>query len=296
MVCLGARWSSASPSALSRSGTVTPPSFRTADGARAAARISCWSGPASPLASGRLAGAGAGEVDEAELADLHLVAAGERGDVDRLAIDVGAVEAADVVDGEAAALAVELHVPAADRHVVEEDVAVGVPAGRRDVLVEQEPAAGVGAALHHEQGGTGRQRLDGTRVGVGRRLGDLRLLAGVLTADLGDDARRLADPLLGEGRTALRAEATALGVLVATSSAVHVASPPVRWPAVGLERAAGGRRATDRVARRRSAVAAGAADRGSWNQPVGPRVNRTVRVRIVATPAAHRGADVLGRS
>src|SRR4051812_18798613 len=60
--------------------------------------------------AGRLARPRPGQVHQAELADLHLVAAGERGDVHRLAVDVGAVEAADVVHGEPAALAVELHV------------------------------------------------------------------------------------------------------------------------------------------------------------------------------------------
>ena len=41
--------------------------------------------------------------------------------------------------------------PAGHGHVVEEDVAVGVPTRRGDVLVEQESAAGVRAALDHEQ-------------------------------------------------------------------------------------------------------------------------------------------------
>src|SRR4029079_3085804 len=42
----------------------------------------------------------AGEEDEAVLADLHLVAALQRHLVDPVAVDVGAVEAADVGDGE----------------------------------------------------------------------------------------------------------------------------------------------------------------------------------------------------
>src|SRR3954447_15089651 len=184
MVSRGVRWSAASPSALSRSGTVTPPSYRTSDGARTAAPFPRVGPPECPLASGRLAGAGAGQVHEAELADLHLVTPGEGCDVDRLAIDVGAVEAADVVHGEAATLAVELHVTTADRHVVEEDVAVGGPAGRRDVLVEQEAAARVGAALDPEQRRAGGQWLHRARVRVRRGLGDLGLLARVLTADL----------------------------------------------------------------------------------------------------------------
>ena len=168
------------------------------------------------------------DIDETLSALTDLVTAGKGGDVDRLAVDVGAVEAADVVHREAAALAVELHVPPADGDVVQEDVAVGVPAGGGDVLVEQEPATGVRTALDDEQGRSGRERLDGAGVGVGGRLGGLGLLAGVLPADLGDHAGRLADALGRERRAALRAEATALGVLVSTSSAVHVASPPVR--------------------------------------------------------------------
>src|SRR6476661_5869281 len=133
MVRRGACWSAASPSAAFRSGTpVTPSSRPRPRGSGRRAPPSCVR--ASALASGRLAGARAGEVDETELADLHLVAPSQGGDVDRLAVDVGAVQAADVVDGEAAALAVELDVPAADRDVVEEDVAVRVPPGGGDLL------------------------------------------------------------------------------------------------------------------------------------------------------------------
>src|SRR3954467_14045821 len=75
--------------------------------------------------AGRLPRPRPGEVHQAELADLHLVAAGQRGDVDRLAVDVGAVQAADVVHGEAAALAVELHVSAAGGPRLGEKGAVG---------------------------------------------------------------------------------------------------------------------------------------------------------------------------
>src|SRR5205085_206847 len=81
----------------------------------------------------------------------------------------------------------------------------------------------------------------------------LHLLAGVLAADLGDDAGGLPGALLRQGRTALRAEATALGVVVATTSAVHVCllrcrghrRGPGSWPP-----AAGGRRAGQPVAGR----------------------------------------------
>ncbi len=70
---------------------------------------------------------------QAVLADLDLVAAGERRLVDPVPVDVGAVEAAHVADLEAVVGPDELGVPAGDRDVVEEDVAVRVPAGRGDV-------------------------------------------------------------------------------------------------------------------------------------------------------------------
>ena len=54
-------------------------------------------------APARLAAPRAQVEDQPELADLHLVAVVQRDLVDPLAVDVGAVEAADVADGEAAA-------------------------------------------------------------------------------------------------------------------------------------------------------------------------------------------------
>src|SRR4051794_21954442 len=101
------------------------------------------------------------EEHEPVLADLHLVGVLEDHRVDAVAVDVGAVQAARVGDGEAVALAGEGRVPPGDRDVVEEDLAVGVPAGGRDVLVEQETAAGSGAALDDEQRRADRERIDG---------------------------------------------------------------------------------------------------------------------------------------
>ena len=49
--------------------------------------------------------------------------------------------------------------PARDGHVVEEDLAVGVPPGVDHVGVQQEAAARAGAALHDEQGVARRQRV-----------------------------------------------------------------------------------------------------------------------------------------
>ena len=89
--------------------------------------------------------------DQAVLADLHLVAAGERRVVDAFPVDVGAVERADVAHREAVVDPAELGMPPGHGDVVEEDVAGRVPAGGGDVGVEQEPAAGVGATAYDEQ-------------------------------------------------------------------------------------------------------------------------------------------------
>ena len=59
--------------------------------------------------------------------------------------------------------------PAADRDVVEEDVAVGMPAGRRGGLVEQEAGARVGPALDDQQRRTRRQPLDARDRALGAR-------------------------------------------------------------------------------------------------------------------------------
>src|SRR3954452_22346375 len=61
-----------------------------------------------------LGGPGTGQEHQAVLADLDLVAARERRRLDALAVEVGAVEAPDVADDEAAALPQELRVPAGD--------------------------------------------------------------------------------------------------------------------------------------------------------------------------------------
>ena len=68
----------------------------------------------------------AGEEHQPVLPDLHLVTVGQRdARLDALTVDIGAVEASDVGDGEdAVGPAPELHVTAGDGHVVEEDVAL----------------------------------------------------------------------------------------------------------------------------------------------------------------------------
>src|SRR5690606_5679621 len=76
-----------------------------------------------------------GHEHQPELADLHLVTVAERRRLHPLPVDVGAVETADVPHRERAAVAVELRVPPRHRHVVQEDVAVGVPAAGGHVVV-----------------------------------------------------------------------------------------------------------------------------------------------------------------
>src|SRR3954470_24121466 len=131
-----------------------------------------FSAPRRPRARSALRpGLVPGEEDEPELADLDLVAVGEDGRVDRLPVDVGPVEAADVDHDELARVAPELRVPPGDRDVVEEDVAVRVPARARGRPVQQEARSGVRAAAHDQQGRPGRERVDpGDRLLLGGRL------------------------------------------------------------------------------------------------------------------------------
>jgi hypothetical protein len=63
-------------------------------------------------------------------------------------IDVGVVEAVQVDEPELSVLQPKLDVVAADGGVVEEDVAVRMPARRCDGLIEQELGTGVGSAYH----------------------------------------------------------------------------------------------------------------------------------------------------
>src|SRR5262245_22426630 len=83
----------------------------------------------------------AGRLEEQELepADLELVAVGQGGLVDALAVEIGAVERTDVADAVALGAAAHLHVAAGDGDVVEEDGAVRVAAGGDQLAVEEEP-------------------------------------------------------------------------------------------------------------------------------------------------------------
>src|SRR3954447_1849749 len=70
---------------------------------------------------------GAGEEHQPELADPDFVAVLQQRVVDAVTVHVGAVQAAHVVHLVGAVGAMELHVPAGDGDVVEEDVALRVP-------------------------------------------------------------------------------------------------------------------------------------------------------------------------
>jgi len=82
------------------------------------------------------------------LANLDLVAVDQHRGVDRFMIDVRVVEAVEVDEQELSVLQPKLDVVAADGDVIEEDVAVRMPARRCDGLIEQELGTGVGAAYH----------------------------------------------------------------------------------------------------------------------------------------------------
>src|SRR5262249_61782322 len=88
-------------------------------------------------------GAGPEQEDQPELADLDLIARSQDGFLDPLPVDVRAIQAADIPDAERAAMPVELGVPPGHRHIVQEYVAVRVPADQCQVTAQQEPAAGV---------------------------------------------------------------------------------------------------------------------------------------------------------
>src|SRR5882762_8352953 len=122
--------------------------------------------PAPAVGGRRRAEILAGQEQQPELADLHLVPADQLGLLDPLPVHVGAVEAAHVAHGEPGTLPVELGVPPGHGHVVEEDVAVRVTARGGQLAVEPEPAARVGPAHDQQQGAAGRQRAERRRIGV----------------------------------------------------------------------------------------------------------------------------------
>ena len=126
-------------------------------------------GPAAQPSRSTIGALVAGEEDEPVLADLDLVAVLERGLLDAVAVDVGAVEAAGVLTVKPSPARLEHRVAARDGDVVEEDVAVGVASGGDLVGVEQEPAAGARALLHDQQRVPDGQRVHGRRVDGAQR-------------------------------------------------------------------------------------------------------------------------------
>jgi hypothetical protein len=99
--------------------------------------------------------------DHPVLADLDLVAVPQDDLVDPITLHIGAVERAHVAhDEDAPGAAQELGVPAGDRDVVQEDVAVRAAAGGRLLRVQQEARARVRSPLDDEQRRIHRQRVD----------------------------------------------------------------------------------------------------------------------------------------
>jgi hypothetical protein len=90
---------------------------------------------------------GPGQEHQTKLANLDLVAVDQHRGVDRFTIDVSVVEAVEVDEQELSVLQSKLDVMAADGGVVEEDVAVRMPARRGDGLIEQELGTGVGPRI-----------------------------------------------------------------------------------------------------------------------------------------------------
>jgi hypothetical protein len=72
-----------------------------------------------------------GEEYQPQIADLEHIAVAQRRGVDGFAVEIGAVQAPKVNDAECAVFIPELGMPAADRDVVEEDVAIRMTTGRR---------------------------------------------------------------------------------------------------------------------------------------------------------------------
>src|SRR3954447_4477263 len=167
-------------------------------------------------------GLSTGDVGELELADLQLVAVLEPVRLDAVAVDVGAVERAEVVEVVVAAAAHEEGVVARDGDVVEEDVRVGPPADRHAVGVQREALADAPAARADDERGAlvgddvadvDRHELAGL-VDAVRRGGRLALRAGGLLtrgAEVGAAARAVVRAL-GVDEAALRVMERHLGV------------------------------------------------------------------------------------
>src|SRR3954453_5547859 len=102
-----------------------------------------------------------GHEGQAGFPHLDLLSAFEAGRFDPLAVDVGAVEAAEVLDEELVAAPDQDGVPPGDGDVVEEDLVVGRAADRGALALGQEVLARASAARAHDYRGTlGRELLE----------------------------------------------------------------------------------------------------------------------------------------
>jgi hypothetical protein len=99
------------------------------------------------------------EEQQAELAHLKLVPARQGGSIYPFAVEVRAVERADIVGPVGALVVTHLGVAARNGDVVKENIALGVTADRDHDSVlrsEDEPRPGIGPASHHQDHGGGR--------------------------------------------------------------------------------------------------------------------------------------------
>ena len=120
------------------------------------------------------------------------------------------------------ALAAELRVPAGHGHVVEEDVALGMPPRGRQVLVEQEPAAGVGTALDDEQRSARRATTRRPTSSMSSRPVLFGHLEAAASRSSSSALRSRLDPAgAATAATAAGAEPAVVGVLLAALRAEH---------------------------------------------------------------------------
>src|SRR3990172_1383719 len=159
------------------------------------------------------------EEGEFELADLDLVASGQLGLVDLLAVDVGAVEAARVLDEPFGPPPLERCVLARHRDVVEEDHARRVSTDRRAFLFHEEGGPGVRTTFDEHQ------RLTGGELIVRERELLVRLVVGL-------DRRKRQGHVLLKGMTTIHAEAGVISIRMSTAATEqrrHPPGPPLRY-------------------------------------------------------------------
>ena len=94
-----------------------------------------------------------------ELPHPNLVAVGQHSRMDRLPVDVRAVEAAHIDDPEFTSFAADFGMATADGYVVEDDVTVEMAPCCCDRLIQPKSVTGVGSAPNNEHGGAGRHPL-----------------------------------------------------------------------------------------------------------------------------------------